>query len=325
MYTNRKDISLAIAVWLAADDGYDRKFDPKVYSVTELLRPLRMIILSRRLAAKKEKSLVDIEDLVQQRLGHAVHKAAEVAWIDNRQQALNNLNIPEKIQNQIQLNPQQTELKLNSINIYIEQRTTKKIMGVKVSGMFDFVIDGGVEDVKTTKVYNWIHGSHDEEYMLQESMYRWLNPDIIKDDYCKIHFIFTDYRPLAALADKTYPQNRIETRRMKMLSIEETERFIRDKIDTLLTYENTDQDELPRCTREELWQQPSKWSWYKDSSKLTGRSSKNFDTYQEASLHSKGVGTIVERPAVVKRCLYCDAREACTQAAQLKDMNLLKA
>ena len=56
MYTNRGNISLPIAVWLASDD-YDLHFNPKIVSVTELLQPLRSIILIRRVSPSRTRIL----------------------------------------------------------------------------------------------------------------------------------------------------------------------------------------------------------------------------------------------------------------------------
>lgn len=320
-YTNRGNISLTMAVWLAADDGYDRKFDPKVFSATEILNPVRMIVLKRQMEAAKKEGSTDIEEMVPSRVGHAVHKAAEISWIDNREKAFDNLNIPQTVRDRIRVNPS-SEGCIDNIDIYIEKRTVGEIMGYKISGMFDFCIDGVVEDIKTTKTYNWIHGGNDEKYMQQESIYRWLNPDIITDDHCNIHFMFTDWKAHLTIGDKEYPPANIMTRQLELMSIPETEQFIKNKLDNIIPYLDKDQADLPLCTQEDLWQNDPTYKWYKGGVK-TARSTKNFTTYQEASTHAGGVGIIITHPAKAKRCYYCDARLSCTQAAQLADDGLL--
>lgn len=320
-YTNRGNISLTIAVWLAADDGYDRKFHPMEFSATEILDPVRMIVLKRQLAAAKTEGSTDIEEKVPSRVGHAVHKAAEVSWIENREKAFKNLGLPQSLIDRIRVNPE-TPGPSDSIDIHIEKRTTKDILGYRISGMFDFCIDGVVEDIKTTKTYNWIHGGNDEKYMHQESIYRWLNPELIIGDFCNIHFMFTDWKAHLSIGDKEYPPANVMTRKLKLMSLEETEQFISNKLLGIIPHLDKQQEDLPQCTQEELWQNPPTYKWYKGGVK-TARSSKNFDTKGEAEAHSAGVGIIITHPAKVKRCYYCDARLACTQAAQLSDDGLL--
>ena len=80
MYKNASNIPLTMAVWLAADYGYDLKYDPMVYSATDLLKPIKSLLLSREI---KNNTLpteeVEIADLAPQRLGTAVHTDVERA------------------------------------------------------------------------------------------------------------------------------------------------------------------------------------------------------------------------------------------------------
>ncbi|MEE4244764.1 MAG: hypothetical protein V2I33_05105, partial [Kangiellaceae bacterium] len=85
-YTNYTDIPLVLAVWLAANRGYDLEYKPDVISATTLFKPVRSIILSRRVAANQQS--VDIESLVQSALGTAVHTAVEDAWIEGRTEGM---------------------------------------------------------------------------------------------------------------------------------------------------------------------------------------------------------------------------------------------
>jgi hypothetical protein len=86
-YINHSDIPLSIAVWLATDH-YDYDPDPNHLSATTLLRPLRQIILSRRLSP--EDNPVELESLVNSRMGTAIHDSIEKAWKSNKENALHN-------------------------------------------------------------------------------------------------------------------------------------------------------------------------------------------------------------------------------------------
>ena len=316
---------MPLAVWLAADDGYDLIYDPKKISATTLLKPVRSVVLERRLLEKNIEGVTDIADVVASRVGQAVHTAAEVSWLYHRHVALTNLQIPQKVIDRIRLNPE-NEDEPNIIPIYIEQRSEKIFGDFIVSGKFDFVYEARVRDIKTTKTYNWIHGGNDTKYAIQGSIYRILNPEIIRDDYMEVMFLFTDWSPLKALADKDYPQTNCKSRVLPLMSIVETETYIMERLDAIRTAQTLPENKLPRCTPEELWQKPTKWAFYKDATK-TARATKLYDNPGDAIARNAtqgNTGLVVERPSEPKFCYYCPARAACTQAAEFENQGLLK-
>jgi len=218
------------------------------------------------------------------------------------------------------------ELPEDAIPIYLENRSQKKIVKWWVSGKFDFVYEGRVRDIKTTKTYNWILGGNDKKYALQGSIYRWLNQDIITDDACSIEFLFTDWSPLKQMLDKDYPPSRVETRIIKMMSIEETEAFLLKQLSILDKYMEAKQKDMPECTPEELWMKPTKYAYYKKAD-AKGRATKLFDTMHEATARCSqdgGQGKILPRIAEPKFCLFCDARPICMQAAKFIEDGILK-
>ena len=252
MYTNNSNISLPVAVWLAANDGYDLSYDPKKISATTLLKPVRSVVLERRLQEKNVEGITDIADMVASRVGSAVHTAAEVSWLYHRHVALTNLQIPQKVIDKIRLNPE-NENEPGIIPIYIEQRSEKTFGDFIVSGKFDFVYEARVRDIKTTKTYNWIHGGNDAKYAIQGSIYRVLNPGIITDDHMEVMFLFTDWSPLKALADKDYPQEICKSRILPLMSVAKTEAYIWERLDAIKAAQSLPESDLPRCTPEELW------------------------------------------------------------------------
>jgi len=324
MYTNYGNISLTLAVWLAADDGYDLEYDPRVYSVTTLLQPVRSVVLTRRLKANQKAGSVDISDLVPARLGTAVHTAAEVAWLYSRNKAFMNLGIPSKIAERIVLNPEKED-DPNAIYVYMELRKQRKVNDMYVSGKFDFVYEGRVRDIKTTKTYNWIMGTNDEKYAMQGSIYRWLNPKIITDDFVDIEFLFTDWSPLKASIDKDYPQKRIMTRTIPLMSLENTDIFVKKQLKKLKECIDLIQADLPLCTPKELWMNPTKYAYYKN---LTNkRATKLYDTAADANtqmIQDGNKGKVITRMAEPTFCKYCDARPICMQAEGYINQGILK-
>lgn len=321
--TNNTGISLSLAVWLA-EDTYDHNADPKYLSATGLLKPTRQIILKAR--APYNEIERDISQDVASSSGTAFHEAIERSWKNNYAKSLLKLGYPKDIIERIAINP--TELKPDTIPVYMEIRSVKEISGYKVGGKFDFVGEGILEDFKSTGVYSYMQGNKDQDYILQGSIYRWLNPEIITSDVMKIQFIFTDWSKLRSMIekDKGYPQQRVLTHKLKLMSIEDTEHWIKEKIADITKFLKVPEDQLPECTREELWQKPSVFSYYKDPNKRT-RATRNFDAYNlayERYILDGSVGVIVEKKGQVRACEYCGGFDLCTQKdAYIADGSLI--
>lgn len=306
-YTNNRNIPLPLAVFLATDH-YD--YVPNVISATTLLKPVKQIILSNRIA--KEDTLIDVADLVSSRMGTAIHTAIEQAWL-NPSKALSSLGFSDKVIERIKINPEHPDPK--DINIYMEKRSNKSIAGMTVSGKFDFVAEGRVQDFKSTSTYTYMNQTNTDKYRLQGSIYRWLNPDIVTSDTMTIHFIFTDWQKVESLKNKDYPPNRVHSQSIDLLSIEATDNWLRNKITQIKQYEHTDEDGMPACTDEDLWRKPTAYKYYKDPNK-TERSTKNFTTMSEAAAYMSdrgNVGMIKEVKGQVIACRYCPAFVICKQ------------
>lgn len=287
--TNLTNINYPLAVWLASND-YDLEPEKeKTISATTLLKSIRQIILSDR-ASKEALLLGDISSLVPVQIGTAVHSAIEKALKD-----------PERACKAL-------GIKVPQVSIAQEQRATKEFMGWKVTGKFDLVIDGQVQDFKTTSMWTYIKQNNADKYVLQGSIYRWLNPDLITDDVMFIHYIFTDNvnRPDA-------PETRVLSQPFVLKSKEETESYIRRKLTLLDKYWDKEEAELPYCTDEELWREEPKWKVY--SSNDSKRALKVFDTLAEANsfVLEKGKGIVKEVKGQARACNYCPAFAICSQ------------
>lgn len=306
--TNQSGVSLALAVWLA-NDSYDYNYDPTYISATTLLQPTKKVILSRQI-----QQSADVLDLVASRLGSAIHDSIELAWTDNYEDNLKKLGFDDSVIERVVINPERV---LDSdIPIYLEQRSSKEIDGYVVSGKYDLVAEGMVQDFKSTSVYTLMKGTNDEKYIQQGSIYRWLNPDIITSNKMKIHFIFKDWSAAKAKFTKDYPPYPIVSKEYKLMSLVETERMIRSKISDIKRHENKLQDEMPYCTDEELWRSAPTYKYYtKPDNK---RATSTHDTYAEAytKVQQKG-GVVKEVKSEVKACKYCPALDICKQAQDL--------
>lgn len=309
-YANVSQVPLSLAVFLVSDN-YDH--DSSTISATALIKPLRQIILSNRVPT--EEAIVDLIQMVPSRMGSAIHDAIERSWKDNYQIALDHLGYPKKVIEKIRINPKPEELQDGQIPIYLEQRAYKQVGKFLISGKYDFIGDGRVEDFKSTSTYSATNNTNDEKYIWQGSIYRWLNPDIITKDEMAIQFIFTDWSKAKAMQDPKYPQQRIQQRILPLKSVQETDGFVRRKLSQIDEYWDKPEEEIPHCSDEDLWRSEPVFKYYKNPEK-TSRSTKNYDTRQEAYLRlaeDGNVGKVVEQPGTVTACKYCSAFSICSQ------------
>jgi hypothetical protein len=318
VYTNLTGVPLSLAVFLATDH-YD--YDPNTISATALIKPLKQRILAARVPPGQYKT--DVLALVKSRMGSAIHDAIEKAWVGGHYTtAMRALGYPEEVINRVVINPDPDNLPPGAIPVYMEQRVKREIAGRTVSGKYDFIAEGRLEDFKSTSTFTWLKGMKDDDYQLQGSIYRWLEPKIITEDYMVIQYIFTDWKPGMAKANAAYPQRPVEPKKIPLLDLDTTEAYIVNKIEQLNALWKAPEEELPRCEDRDLWRDDPVYKYYKNPAKLT-RSTKNFDTLQEANqrfAEDGGVGIVIERPGEVRACKYCPAFPVCTQ----KDEYLLE-
>lgn len=315
-YTNQAGVPLSLAVYLATDN-YDYSQDPKAISATALLKPLKQLVLAARVP--QEQALVEVSSLVPSRMGSSIHDGIERSWLNGYKKALVSLGYPPKVIDRVLVNPSNDELYDGCIPVYLEQRSSREIAGRIVSGKFDFVGEGRLEDFKTTGVFTYMNNTKDQDYILQGSIYRWLNPKIITSDQMAIQFLFTDWSAALSRQNQNYPQARTVQKLYQLKSLPETEHFIVSKIRLIDQYWNAPEEEMPACTDEQLWRSEPQWKYYRDPNKMA-RSTKNFDNKQEAYLRMAqdgNLGKIVEVPGKAVACKYCPAFPVCKQAQAL--------
>lgn len=313
-YKNESSTPLSLAVWLATDE-YDHNYDPRVISVTGLIKPVKEIILAGRIPPD-DVELPEIGKLAASRMGTAIHNGIEGAWVNNYSNALTSLGYPQSLIDRIVINPiNESVLAENSIPIYLERRTNKEINGFTISGKFDFVSEGRVRDFKSTSTYSYIKKSNNHKYAMQGSIYRWLNQDIIVDDHMAIDFIFTDWKAGQAYPGANYPPSKVMEMIVPLMSVPETEHYISSKLAQIELYMDADEADIPTCTDKELSRDAPSFKYYKNPQK-TVKSTKNFDNINDANLRlaqDGNVGFVKTVPGNIGSCKFCNAAPICKQ------------
>jgi len=325
-FMNVSEVPLALAVFLASD-FYDHDDTPNTINTTTLLKPIRQIILPGRMPAGE--GLVSLPDMMSNRLGAAVHDGIERAWLENHGVALQALGYPQRVIERIRINPSKQFIADAAacgddiIPIYLEQRLKKKIGKWTVTGKFDFVGEGIVQDFKTASVWSYLNQVNATKQTQQGSIYRWLDPELITGDEMHIHHIFMDWKAGMVRTDPNYPPQRFKRQIFPLLSVAETEQFIRRKIALIEQYWEAPEEEIPHCDDEDLWRSEPVFKYYKNPANATkpgSRSTKNFETMLEARTRQAedgGVGVIKEKPGEVTACKYCSAFAICSQKDSL--------
>jgi len=324
--TNNTGIPLALAVWLLHDE-YDYHNKENYFSLTTLLKPLRQIVLPRR-KINKLVAPPDVADFVARALGHSLHDSIEKAWKVGYKRSLALLGTPEDVIEAVRINPTDEERRADPgmLPVFLEQRAYREVTvnGVTytIGGKFDMVMEGLLNDNKSTSVYAYIFGGRDNDYILQMSGYDWIDKaqpmPRITEDHGVINFIFTDWQKSQARSNANYPSSRVGEKRLPLLGEAEMDLWVKRKLTLIQKYMDAPETQLPECSDEELWRSEPKFKYYSDPVKAKtpgARSTKNFTTLAEANQHlsSAGKGTVVTEPGEPKRCGYCDAFDRCTQ------------
>jgi hypothetical protein len=317
-YTNVHNLPMSMAVMLATDN-YEHDDRTNSISVTSLLKSTREVVLSSRIPPSE--STVDISTLLASRMGTALHDALEKAWRNpNLPEVLASLGIPKAVIQKIRIDPEEHDPDM--INIYLEKRTEKVVDNWIVSGQYDLVINGVINDLKSTGTFKF--GKDSPEYKNQLSIYKWLNQEVITEPVGNILFWFKDWNKNYTMGAKKYPAQPILEQPITLMSMAETESFIKSKLHAIDLNMQASEQSLPQCTKEELWQGSTKYAYM--SKPDAAKASKVFDSAAEAHSHlmSKGKGNVVVRPATPTKCNWCAAIGICSQAQGYINSGLLK-
>jgi hypothetical protein len=316
-FTNVSEVPLALAVFLASDN-YDYDDTPNTISATTLLKPLRQIILPSRMPPGE--GLVSLPDMLSNRMGAAIHDAIERAWKTNHKGAMEALGFPKKVIERVVVNPEEGKVYDGEIPIYLEQRLKRKLGKWTVTGKFDFVGEGRVQDFKTASVWSYMNQVNASKQTLQGSIYRWLDPQLITEDEMDIIHIFMDWKQGMVKTDPAYPPQRFKKQTFPLISVQETQQLIEKKVGLIDQHWDTPEDQLPLCDDEDLWRSEPIHKYYKSGNTSKSRSTKNFDNLHDARLRlieDGSTGSIKTVPGTVTACKFCPAFAICTQKDQL--------
>lgn len=246
------------------------------YSATDLIRPPRITILSRRYWDEIEE---DVSERIWALLGKAVHAILEAAQPDNA---------------------------------FTEERLYSRVAGRTISGASDLYHDGVVSDYKVTSIWTKIFGSRSEEWTQQLNVYAYLFRQLgFPVNELRIICIYRDWSANKAVQNHRLPQLPVEVIPVPLWSTEEQERFIRERVELLKAAEYLPDAKLSPCSPDEMWEKPTTYAVMKPKRKSA---LKVCETEIQASMYVKdNPNSFIEvRLGERTRCeQYCSVSRFC--------------
>jgi len=211
------------------------------------------------------------------------------------------------------------ELAKEADGVLIEQRITKDLFGITLSGQVDRyeIEDKTIADYKSTSIGSFSRGLK-PEWEKQLNVYRFLlELEGYPVEKLKIHAILRDWQ-VGKAASANYPAIPFMTLNVPVWSAEKINSYIRERVAI------HEAEPLP-CTMKERWQDPPCFAIMQKGRKNAVKAS-----YKDENGEKQFIGTkvkaeslmatikkpnlyIEERPSVAKRCKdYCPCRDFCT-------------
>lgn len=211
--------------------------------------------------------------------------------------------------------------KRNPNRYVVEHRYYVEIDGIKIGGQIDLF------DRQTETLYDWKETGVWKA--LSDDHFEWIAQGNINKFLCESNGIFPkkmanililkDWKLRESKIKRDYPPCAVKEVPLTIWKPEETLAYIKSRIAAHEAARNSESDDLiPHCTDKERWRKEDSFAVMKD--KKAKRAIKVHQTEEEANLHAREVGGIVEhRAGEDNRCLnYCKVRHKCHFGKNLK-------
>lgn len=231
--TNNNNLPQAV-VNAIVNDTYDGpKVDSDKISVTTLISPPRIHYLKKR---HWEDLTEDAGSRLWSLLGSAVHAVLE------RAEAKNNI---------------------------VEERLEKVIDGTTITGKMDVMDEVEISDYKVTSVWQYVHAPQGKpEHIAQLNLLRWLASDIFpKVLRLKNNLILRDWSAGKAKSTPDFPRIPFVSISVPVWDLSKTIEYAKQRVAAFRDASTKEDDDLPECTAEEMWEKPTIFAVVKDGGK----------------------------------------------------------
>lgn len=238
------------------------------YSVTDLITSPRYVQL-------KKRHWKDIDDLRQEEFREHPLKVIKKQLPSIRGTAIHDLL--EKYTWRVISRSDDPDYK-------VERRLWDRLYGRRISGKFDAYYRGSVTDYKTTSVWKVFLDDIDD-WIAQQNIYAHLLRICgLHVEYLRVLAWFQDWDSFKAMKDgkRGYPPNEIMYYELPLWTLEETEEYVKERIEAHKDNEERPDDMLDNCTDKEMWTKDAVYKVFKVKPNPSVRSMKNASTREEA-------------------------------------------
>jgi hypothetical protein len=250
------------------------------YSASMLCNPPRIVWLNKR---HKDEMEEDVADRIWSLFGTAMHYIIEKGVAESE---------------------------------IAEQYFETEIEGKRLSGTCDLYNkdNGTITDWKTDSVWTLIYKSREHEREVQLNAYAYLfRMNGIDPKKLQIISLLRDWNKKSALNGGDYPRKNIVITEYNLWDIDKQREYFTDCIKKFEWYRDVPDDDLPQCTMDDMWQQPTKYAVMRKGYKSAKRVYDNLQDAEDLVEMIDG-GYIVKRESKRNRCEdYCPANKFCNQ------------
>jgi len=325
---------------LAEYPFYDKEAAAKAYiTVTGLLDPDRIFHLKRR---HKEDITRNASSMIIASLGSVFHLGMELATQEN-DNYINEIRMftPIIVNNQtILISGKFDSLKIIEDKIGETILTRLKLIDYKETSVFNVnKRDTREKWAKQLSIYRYMlmhpETEFEENFLNKNQIIRikeLIRENNIGISSIEIQYRARDWRKGEALRNKfthhPYP-DKVGKIALNIIEMKEVEEFIKSRLISLISFEDTEDEALPLCTAKERWQRVTDFAIFKGDNVRATKCFKIEDYKNEQKAKEAAVYYISNHPAgsqmkIVKRetqsnkCLeYCDVCEFCNYGVQL--------
>ena len=267
------------------------------YSATELIHSPRYTLLRRRYEELKPPATID--NSFASFKGNAIHNEMKRGlWSYKRKLEV--------------LDPGQAK------EMFVEYRVFDKVLGRRVTGQPDLVIEDVLFDYKTKKAWSKpYHADQMGGWEKQLNIYAFLLKQYeiaITEAY--IVTIYLDWNNYMAEKNPSkYPQSEVEYIPVDIWHYEDQEQFVYSAIDSLNKCEELEDDELPDCNLDDTWERTEYKLCKVGGKRAIKKYNNKVDAYQHlAKVNGKGDYFITNSTSDPVFCRdYCYCRDKCSQ------------
>lgn len=244
-FTNKKGLNEMLVKAITADT-YGGSGEKRDYSVTQLLNPPKVVLLSQR---HHDEISEDVSEHIFRLLGSAIHSIIEYALGDN----------PD-------------DKHMNEKRFAFTTQSGKLITG----GIDYFNKETGIlEDYKITSVWTWIYRNREDsritDWTRQLNIYRlMLERAGYEVNGIKVNMIFRDFSKSKARHENNYPDP-VETIDIPLLGLDIVEQMLEESVANVEKYKASPDNAIPPCTASERWQQKDTWAVRKLANKTASK------------------------------------------------------